>query len=362
MLGRQGPDDTTSPQGENVLCKTDINIETRTPSLDILIRRLKEQSIQTKGYFQRNEGLWDATKQSLLIESILIGFPMPSFFFDATDDGNWLVVDGLQRLSTIRGFVQDGNELVGLQYLPHLNGEKWETLPTSLRRTIEETQTTIHKIMPGTPTEVKYDIFKRINTGGLVLSPQEIRQAIFQGKASTLVAELAVSKYFIKATGGKIPTERMTDKDFSTRFLAFFILGEGNYGSITSGQGMDGFMCKAMTVVKQKTTAETMHVKNIFDEAMKLAIHVFGDGCAFRKTPKGPINIALFEALSVQFARLSTAQASALKGNALNFKEQVQKEIQKEGAFANAISTATASKKHVAIRHSKTKEIIHQNL
>ena len=85
---------------------TKINIETKTPSLDTLIKRIERKSIQmdTSTYFQRQDDLWDTVKQSRLIESILIRFPLPAFFFDASDDNNWLVVDGLQRLSSIRNF------------------------------------------------------------------------------------------------------------------------------------------------------------------------------------------------------------------------------------------------------------------
>ena len=76
---------------------TQINIETKTPSLDTLIKRIKNKTVQlnTESYFQRNPNLWDETKQSRLIESILIQFPLPAFYFDATNENNWLVVDGL---------------------------------------------------------------------------------------------------------------------------------------------------------------------------------------------------------------------------------------------------------------------------
>ena len=101
-----------------------IKIETKTPSLDTLIKRVRRESIQmdTSNYFQRNDDLWDKTKQSRLIESILIRFPLPAFFFDASDDNNWLIVDGLQRLSSIRNFVLNKQPLTNLEFLTHLNG------------------------------------------------------------------------------------------------------------------------------------------------------------------------------------------------------------------------------------------------
>jgi uncharacterized protein with ParB-like and HNH nuclease domain len=163
-----------------------------------------------------------------LIESILIRFPLPAFFFDASDDNNWLVVDGLQRLSSIRNFCVEKDpkkrlKLTNLEFLSHLNGETWDTLDEDLRRVIEESQVVIYKIMPGTPTDVKFNIFKRINTGGLILEPQEIRHALFQGKPADFIAELGKNIEFIKATQGKIKTHRMLDRDFANRFLGFYL-------------------------------------------------------------------------------------------------------------------------------------------
>ncbi|HRK59088.1 MAG TPA: DUF262 domain-containing protein, partial [Candidatus Kapabacteria bacterium] len=108
---------------------TKINIETKTPSLDTLIKRIQRHHIQmdTTTYFQRKDDLWDIEQQSRLIESILIHFPLPAFFFDASDDDLWLVVDGLQRLSSIRNFCIEKDpkkrlKLTNLEFLTQLNG------------------------------------------------------------------------------------------------------------------------------------------------------------------------------------------------------------------------------------------------
>ncbi len=183
---------------------TKINIETKTPSLDTLIKRIQSNTVamNTEEYFQRKDDLWDVVKQSRLIESILIRFPLPAFFFDATKENYWLIVDGLQRLSSIRNFCVNKNlKLTNLEFLTQLDGKGWDDLPHDLQRLIEESQVVIYKILPGTPTDVKFNIFKRINTGGLILEPQEIRHALFQGTPAIFIAELAKNEAFIKSYG-----------------------------------------------------------------------------------------------------------------------------------------------------------------
>jgi hypothetical protein len=142
--------DVTARLMEKPFDPTKINIETKTPSLDTLIKRIKHGTVQlnTESYFQRNVNLWDEVKQSRLIESILIQFPLPAFFFDATDDENWLVVDGLQRLSSIRNFCVEQDDqrklkLTNLEFLTQFNGFSWEDLPGNLQTRIEESQVVI---------------------------------------------------------------------------------------------------------------------------------------------------------------------------------------------------------------------------
>ncbi|MBK5214885.1 MAG: DUF262 domain-containing protein [Flavobacteriaceae bacterium] len=341
-----------------------IKIETKQPSLDLLIKRIKRNSIQmdTSNYFQRQDDLWDKTHQSRLIESILIRFPLPAFFFDASDDDNWLIVDGLQRLSSVRNFVLGNQPLSNLEFLTHLNGKKWSELPDNLQRQIEETQVVIYKIMPGTPADVKFNIFKRINTGGLVLESQEIRHALFQGKPSKFISELANLEEFKKATDYKIKTHRMLDRDFANRFLAFYELGVENYGSREYGQDLETFMSKAMAIVYDKTEDELNIIKLKFADAMKLAKTIFGKE-TFRKVYREykrvpPINKALFDAVSTQFALLNSDEVIRLKENKALLKKQLKIELRNDEAFFKSVTSSTGNKNNTQYRHQKIGELI----
>lgn len=343
---------------------TKINIDTKTPSLDTLIKRIDRKSIEmnTSSYFQRKDDLWDRTKQSRLIESILIRFPLPAFFFDASDDDRWLVVDGLQRLSSIRNFcVKENGEyqmkLANLEFLTHLEGSTFDDLPASLQRVIEEAQVVIYKIMPGTPTDVKFNIFKRINTGGLVLESQEIRHALFQGKPADFIARLAKTASFLKATNSKIPTDRMLDRDFANRFLSFYLLGYKNYSS-----DLDTFMSKSMAEIGNLDDVRLNKIQADFEAAMKLSYAIFKEK-AFRKIYKShkrtpPVNKALFDAISTQFALLNIDEQNKLKNNKTAFKNGLKELIKNNQEFFASISSSTSDKRRIIYRHSQIKNLI----
>jgi hypothetical protein len=339
---------------------TKINIDTKTPSLDTLIKRIKSETVamNTEEYFQRKDDLWDVVKQSRLIESILIRFPLPAFFFDASNDNHWLIVDGLQRLSSIRNFcVNKSLKLTNLEFLTQLEGKTWDELPEDLQRLIEESQVVIYKIMPGTPTDVKFNIFKRINTGGLILEPQEIRHALFQGMPAKFVASLANSEEFKRATGWRIKTHRMLDRDFVNRFLCFYFFGSEAYQP-----DLDTFMSKAMAYINGVEPSHLEVVEEDFKRAMNLS-HTIFEHEAFRKV-RGeyqrlpPINKALFDAVSTQFAVLNNEEEHRLVQNKDRFKELLKEELAHNNDFFTSVTSGTGDKSRVQYRHRKVKELI----
>jgi hypothetical protein len=341
-----------------------IDISTKTPTIDLLIKRLKAEPPEIDLYpdFQRKDDLWDAVKQSRLIESLLIKFPLPAFYFDGTDNNKWLVVDGLQRLSALRNFIINKTlKLTGLEFLKKIEGDGFDDLPRNLQRQIEETQITAYIINPGTPEEVKFNIFRRVNTGGLNMKAQEIRHAMNQGVPAIYVKELAQTQEFIDATQRAINPSRMLDREFVTRFLSFYMNSYKDYIP-----DLDTFLNTNMSNIKRLSENKRKKIKYDFQSSMLLIQSIFGNW-AFRKTDKypdkkKPINKALFEIWSVSLAKLDDYQRNLLllKKNVL-FDKSIQL-IKEDSDFFNSITTSTGNRGNVYYRFSSIEKIIKEAL
>ena len=138
-----------------------------------------DKDINLSPDFQRNV-VWDSKRKSRLIESILLRIPIPVFYFSQGKNGKLSVVDGLQRLTAIKSFMDNELKLSELEYLTELNGLTYADLQKKYDlywRRFKLTKLSANIIQPGSPTKVRYDIFRRLNTGGRPLNNQELRIA-----------------------------------------------------------------------------------------------------------------------------------------------------------------------------------------
>jgi hypothetical protein len=341
----------------------EIDIAIKPLTIDLLIKRLKASPIEIElsPEFQRAESLWSKKQQSQLIESLLIKFPLPAFYFDGSDNNNWLVVDGLQRLSAFKNFIVTKTlKLTGLEFLSALEGKGFDDLDRSRQRDIEEAQITAYIINPGTPEEVKFNIFKRLNTGGLVLTSQEIRHALNHGIPAQFVAKLANSEVFKEVTGG-IPITRMLDREFVTRFISFYLSPVSEYKP-----DLDTYMNEKMRMLKDLAQSEREKIECDFIASMKLAQDIFGK-YAFRKIfnrdeTRFPINKALFEVWSVSLAKLTERKRSVLRDNKDSVLDCFIKLMNDDAEFVDSISSSTDQKKRVNARYLKIEKLISEVL
>lgn len=346
---------------------TQIRIETKQLSLDSLISRMQNHEIILQPEFQRNE-VWKRAAQSRLIESLLIRIPIPAFYMDATNDEKWLVVDGQQRLSTLRQFVIDKSNdrlrLTGLEFLGRdLNGADFDSLERPLQRRIKETNVTVYLIEKGTPPEVKLNVFKRINTGGLPLSAQEIRHALNGPKVNEMLKELAKSDEFLRATGGSVQPKRMADREYVIRFFAFLLKRPEGYT-----EDFDLFLSNAMKEINDATDAEREQWRERFLTAMRRSTYILGH-YAFRKRTTFrdserllPVNKALFEAWSVNLEALSDDQVRELANRSPLMWEKFALLLDQRNRFYQAISQGTGDANRVRLRFEAIRQLIEEIL
>ena len=342
---------------------TQVRVDTKNYQMDALIKRMVNGEIDLAPDFQRSEGIWSDKAKSQLIESMLIRIPLPAFYMDASDDNKWLVVDGLQRLTAVNRFViKKSFVLQGLEFLTEFDGSSFDDLPRSFQRRIEETDIVLYLIQPGTPSNVKFDIFRRINTGGEPLSPQEIRHALNQGTVTTFLYELAKSKEFMAATERGVSPKRMDDRECALRFLAFTLYSPDGYEK----NNFDGFLNEAMAELNRLEQSKLDAYKKQYLQAMDCAKSIFGQH-AFRKQYKKtyqryPINKALFEAWSVNIGKLSKDKQAVLIRRKEDLVNRFLHLMNNDYEFEKSISQGTGSVRRVRYRFSMIAKIIEETL
>ena len=362
------PDIEEEDIGPSIITKpydpTQIKVDQQNINLGFLIEMLEENEIDLMPDFQRSMDLWNQTQKSQLIESLLLGLPLPSFYFSVDDKTDkWLIVDGLQRLCTLNDFIVNKTlSLTGLEFLDHFEGKKYDDLSREDKRKISGAKISLYLIEKQTPADVKFLIFKRVNTGGLVLTPQEMRHALNQGIPAKFLQELAETKEFKIATGDKIKTKRMEDRHFVNRFVAFYLLG---YGKNYKGE-LHKFLNDGMGFLSRTKAANRQKIKRVFKNSMELSFDIFGDD-AFRKRydikteRRLPISKAVFDTLSVNFAWLSDEQRKVLKDNKGHFQAGLI-ELFNDSGFHSSITTGTGKKLNVTTRFDKIKRLIEEVL
>ena len=194
-----------------------IRVSTKTFSVRNILDLVDEDSIELQPDFQRLR-VWKMKQKAQLIESIILQIPLPAFYFAEDRDGSMRVVDGLQRLSTIHDFVRGGNasgfKLQQLEYIDDVQGHSFDELPAPIKRRIYNTQLVVHVIDPTTPPAVKYDIFRRINTGGTTLTSQEIRHCMSRSRSREFLQKQTSTDLFQEATGYSLENNnRMVDRE-----------------------------------------------------------------------------------------------------------------------------------------------------
>jgi len=347
----------------------DIKIIVEPKTIDHLVQRLKYDEIDLNTEFQRKGNLWPKEAQSRLIESILLRFPLPAFYFDAGNEDKWLVVDGLQRLWSIKNFIVNDDEddalnspleLKGLEILTDYSnkGITFSKLNRTMQRRILETPITTYLIQPGTPKQVKYNVFRRINTGGLGLNAMEIRNALNQGEPSKFLKNLSESSVLRSLI--KVQDKRMEDRDLLLRAVSFI---EKSY--LDYEKPLSTFLDKAMEELENKSQAELKNLSDGIIRAIEVQKELF-DKHMFSRSIMGKnvrikLNSALFEVWVSLVYKLNDIQVSTLIQNKQTLVYDYSMLLQEE-EFTRAVVSSTSGKASVKTRFEKVIELINKHI
>ena len=339
-----------------------IKIRTTPLLVDQLVSRVNHGEIDLAPDFQRRAGIWGDTQKSRLIESLLLRIPIPVFYVAADRHETWSVVDGLQRTSTIHEYATGRFRLKALEYLRQFNGDRFQDLPRTMQRRINETQLVVNVIEQGTPREVMFNIFRRINTGGLPLNGQEIRNALHPGAVRAFLKTMAESREFKLATCNSVKAKRMGDQECVLRFLAFHMDPWEHYAD----NDLDHFLGEAMARINRLSDDERGSLQRDFKRAMIAAHRIFGPH-AFRKRyqeneRRKPVSKALLETWSVALARRSDLDHERLARCNGRVVQRAISLLNNDREFEMAISYSTGVPSRVRKRFRAVDDLLEECL
>lgn len=329
----------------------------KSHTVSLLMTRIKEGELKLDPEFQREAGLWSSKTQSRLIESLLLGIPLPLFIFRGMPSGDWQCVDGLQRLTTLVNFISGEMKLRSLEYLP-LKGSTFQSLHRKYQRKILESELSCVIIGDTVPVSVTFNVFSRLNAGGTKLNRQELRHALNQGQATIALKDLAQSPEFMSAVSKGIASKRMQDREVVLRFMAFSINDPKSYKG-----GMDQFLAKAIAQINLMTKAKLRDMSERFKHAMNIAHNLLGDDAFRIHTVANPerrsrINKAMFECWSCAFGRLQPSQVDFLVNHRDDFKAGLLALITTDELYCDSVTAATSRTSAVQTRHETAEKYI----
>ena len=329
----------------------DILIRTESRTIYEVIRRIDDSGYIMDPDFQR-DFIWDESKQSKLIESVIMRIPLPVFYLAEDQQGRMIVVDGLQRLSTFQRFIKNKLRLK-LPNRTDLNGLYFKDLTPKLQNRVEDCNLTMYIVDSKAPSRARLDIFERVN-GGEPLTRQQMRNCLFMGKATQFLKNEAQAKIFLQATDGRLNTKTMRDREFVNRFCAFQILDIQSYNG-----DMDEFLAACLTKMNNRDDSFLQQLSDQFRNSLANNYLLF-EKHAFRKFVtldqpyRSVLNASLWDVMSTGLSRYSKSHVGKL---AEQVRNAVQKLLEHED-FYSAISYSTNDSKRVKLRFRMSQEIL----
>lgn len=332
------------------------------------LKAMVEDQISLSPDFQRRDR-WDTKKQSRFVESIIMNVPVPPVFLGEDRYGKYVVLDGRQRLTAIYEFLRSSYALEKLEVWKELNGLRFTDLedkglaPTLKRRFIPAVL-----LLRESSPEVKYDVFDRLNTGGVPLNTMEIRNAVFQGKFNRALHKLSDESVFRDLWG--IPqdnVERKSNTLYSQMkdvelVLRFFALRDPSKIRRSFKWWLGHYLDGRNQEAEIKPDTDTFEPdRQAFFRAINSVKRVFGAENAFvrpddpdKKSKSAPLSDAVMIAFSyLDPAKIDDAIATSLKDGLANL-------VGSDNAFRASITTGTNGKGAISTRVARLVDLVKQ--
>jgi hypothetical protein len=326
-------------------------------SVDYLVHLMREESkkIILVVPFQRKY-IWKDDRASLLIESIIMNVPIPPLYFSEEPDNNWLVIDGLQRLTAILKFYKNEFALKKLEIVKELEGKRFEELPHKSKRLLDTGLMRVIVVRNSSHPEIKYDVFRRLNQGAVSLTHQELRNCLYRGKLIDIAKELVASnRDFLDILGLEKPDDRFVDVEFVLRFFALHDSlipdepGKYRVNSYTNSFGQ--FINNYLSLHQNPSRDEIVAHTRLFNDTIAKVVSVFGVEHAFRdlstskKSKK--VNKAIADFILPSFARFPQSQLDSKKQEIIQLLIHL---IETDEAFRESLLQRSYTKRNLEYR------------
>lgn len=298
------------PKGKNKnFSPKNISIDKNTYSVFELNRKFGNNLIKLDSDFQRLD-VWKTYQKSELIESVLMGLPIPIFYFNEASTGELIVVDGRQRLTAFFEFIDNKFPLTELKIFSEYNSQYFKDLDPLMKSRIEDYQIQSYVIVPPTDDSIKFHIFDRVNRAGTQLNKQEIRNALYNGQITKFLKKVVNSAKFRQSTSNYfVKDTRMKDRYIVLRYMAF----EYYFESLKYGYeytDIDTLLGNAMTYFNKLEESSFDRYIDKVQKGIDNAIFYLGNDAFINKNNKSsrPINMNIFETQMYFLSRIPQSE------------------------------------------------------
>ncbi len=324
---------------------SDIRIEQKMLNVYQIENWIMQSMLNLQPEYQRNL-VWDDQRKTALIESLLLRIPLPSFYLNEDENGYKNVIDGMQRLSTIHEFVQNAFPLKKMQYFPNCENMIFRELPMMYQSYIMETVLTVNILDARCPQMIKFDIFKRVNTGGLQLNFQEIRNIMAKPMVRNLLKEMASCEEFRTATGRGINDIRMGAQELCLRLITILYHYDwDHHNRLVNYVGLMKTMDNMIVELNMCIERDYRRILSDFKRAMRQAHMILGSDI-FTTPGQKRVNASLFTSWAAVLMYYKFPN-DWIEKNTDRIYNDYKTELEEKNDFYHAVTSSTGSRKNI---------------